>query len=559
MLAEDSEIHGAVLNNEIDAVEEFLKKNTDINFSDKGDRTALHLAASYNSQVIQNLLSFPNVDANIPDAVLKWTPLRYADRTKSWMAIDILLQNGANPDDMVLTRSKLEAQEWGQTALWECVSKGYRKLLEFMLKCGTDVNAAVKVPENIQGKSTLLHIASLSGQVEVVRLLLDRRADTNIRNTNNDTALHFAAHLGSVDIIKLLLDKGISVNVTNTQKNAPLHISAVRGNLEATIALLETRDVIYTANVNGQTPLMLAAYSGKLEVVRYLTAKGPKHDIQIALLVAVEGGHSVVIDFLLENGADIDGSHEAREMSPLMLASFMQNLPLVKYLVQKGADVNPCTAEGWSKSALCAAVSVGNLEITECLLKEGADLNARDINSMTPLAVAVINNRTELAIYLMKKGADVSVTDVEKKTLLHHAVFRNNLKCTKHLVQAGAKINDQGPHGMTALSVAIELARIHIMKLLVENHASTNFLDDLGNTALHVAIGKGNFWLVHYLIDRGADVNIPNKKGNTPLQWITASNWIMGDHLLYARIPKHFPPLNFELMEIAFVSHYLGS
>ena len=551
MLAEDSEIHGAILSNDISAVEEFLKKETDRNISDKGGRTALHLAASYNSPLTQQLLSGPGVSVNKLDGVLKWTPLKYADRTKSWMALDILLQNGANPDDMVFTRRNFETQEWGQRALWECASKGHRKLLEFMLNCGTDVNAIIKVPENILGKSTLLHIASFCCQVEVVRLLLDRRADINIRNANNDTALHCAAHLDSVDIIKLLLDKGISVNVTNTQQNTPLHISAVRGNLKSTIALVERRAALNGVNVNGYTPLMMAAYSGKLEVVRYFTETGPIFYIHVALLVAVERGHLDVIDLLLEKGAHIDGSHEERDVSPLILATLRQNLHLVKYLIQKGADVNPSIPDGKSKPALCAAARVGNFEITEYLLKEGADLNARDINSMTPIAVAVFCNNTKLALYLMEKGADVNVPDVGNRTPLHYSVWNNNLICTKRLVQAGANINYQGPRSVTALSMAVELDRIDIINMLVENYANINLRDDLGNTALHVAAGKGNRCLVRYLMDRGADVNIPNKEGNTPLEWIRQmKRQVVKENLLYARNPINNPPLNMKRVGI---------
>jgi hypothetical protein len=95
-------------------------------------------------------MSIPGVEANKPDAILRWAPLRYADRTKSCMGMDILLQNGANADDIVLTRRNSEAQEWGQRALWECASEGYTQLLEFMLNCRTDVNAVVEVPENTQ-------------------------------------------------------------------------------------------------------------------------------------------------------------------------------------------------------------------------------------------------------------------------------------------------------------------------------------------------------------------------------------------------------------------------
>ena len=226
MLEVDSEIHGAVLNNDINTVEEFLKKDTHMNVSDKGSRKALHLAASYNRPFTKTLLSFQGVDAKKQDAVLKWTPLRYADRNKSWMSMDNLLQNGGNPDDIVFTRHNAKTQEWGQAALWECASQGHRKLLEFMLNCGNQVNAIVDVPENLHDKYTLLHRASYCGQEEVVRFIANRGADINIRDVRYNTSLHLAAQSGSVDIIKLLLDKRMSANVTDTNEYTPLHVSA---------------------------------------------------------------------------------------------------------------------------------------------------------------------------------------------------------------------------------------------------------------------------------------------------------------------------------------------
>jgi len=180
MLAEGSEIHEFVLNNDTQALEEHLTKKKYINILDKGGRSALHLAASYNSTCIQQLVSIPRIDVNKPDEVLKWTPLRYADRTKSWMAMDILLQIGANPDGIVFTRQQAKTQEWGQAALWECASKGHINLLEFMLNSGIEVNASVEVPDNIHEKRTLVHRAISCGQVEVVKFLVKRGADINL-------------------------------------------------------------------------------------------------------------------------------------------------------------------------------------------------------------------------------------------------------------------------------------------------------------------------------------------------------------------------------------------
>jgi hypothetical protein len=86
--------------------------------------------------------------------------------------MDILLQNCANPDDIVFTRHNAKDQEWGQAALWECVPKGHIKLLEFMLNCGIQVNAHVELSECFRWKFTLLHRASYCGQVRLLDFLL---------------------------------------------------------------------------------------------------------------------------------------------------------------------------------------------------------------------------------------------------------------------------------------------------------------------------------------------------------------------------------------------------
>jgi len=135
--------------------------------------------------------------------------------------------------------------------LWECASEGYTQLLEFMLNCGTDVNAVVEVPENINERNTLLHIASMYCQLGVIRLVLQRRADINIRDINSKTALHHAAVSGSVEIIKILLDKGMSVNLTDAEDLTPLHLSALCGNLEATKVLVERGAPLNNTNKDG--------------------------------------------------------------------------------------------------------------------------------------------------------------------------------------------------------------------------------------------------------------------------------------------------------------------
>jgi len=454
MLAEESEIHMAVFNNDVRTLEDILKEEYKANFADRGGRTALHLAASYNSPVMQTLLSVTGADTTVVDEVLEWTPLKYAMRTKSWLAMDILLQKRANPDHLVPTGRKRRLQNGGQAALWECVQKGYKNLLEFILSCGSDINAFIKVPENLQEKCTPLHIASLSGQIEVVSFLLDSGADVNIPNVNNDTAFHFAARSGNADIIKLLLDKGKSVNLTSTQATTPLGAR------------------LNKTNKSGLSPLMMAAYNGKLEAVRCLVERGADINLysdtnKSALLFAVEGVQLDTVRFLLKNAADINDNNVPWDMRPLVHAILTQNVTVVNLLIENGADLNLCAADGRSRSALHAAALVGNVEIAECLIAADADLNCRDFNGFTSLAIAIIINKTKLALLLMQKGADVNIPDYGNSTPLHHAVRSNNLKCTKQLVQFGADVNHRGHGNVTALAMAIKLKRTQIVNYLV--------------------------------------------------------------------------------------------
>lgn len=63
------------------------------------------------------------------------------------------------------------------------------------------------------------------------------------------------------------------------------------------------------------------------------------------------------------------------------------HLEMVKYLVEKGADVN-AKAEFCRDTALHSAAAGGNLEMVKYLVEHGADVNAKDDDGRTPADVA---------------------------------------------------------------------------------------------------------------------------------------------------------------------------
>lgn len=62
----------------------------------------------------------------------------------------------------------------------------------------------------LQKGFTPLHIAAKYGNIEVVRLLLEKEADRNAEGKNGLTPLHVATHYNHVNVALLLLEKGAS-------------------------------------------------------------------------------------------------------------------------------------------------------------------------------------------------------------------------------------------------------------------------------------------------------------------------------------------------------------
>jgi len=537
MLAEDSEIHVAILNNNISAVEEFLKNKADINTVDKGGRTALHLAASYNCPIIQQLMSIPGIEANKPDEILRWTPLRYADRTKSWMAMDILLQNAANADDIVLTRRNSEAQEWGQRALWKCASNGYRKLLEFMLNCGTEVNLVLKVHENLRGKNTLLHIASFYCQVEVINILVGRGADINICNAKNETALHVAAISGSVEIIKILLDKGMSFDLKDAENTTPLHLSALHGNLEATKALVERGASLTNTDKCGATPLLWAAYKGQIEVFRYLTEIGADINIRdinrnSALHHAAFSGSVEIIKILLDKRMSFDLKN-AENSTPLHLSARNGTLEATKVLVERGASLTNADKDG--DTPLLLAANKAQLEVFRYLTEIGADINIRDRNRNTALHHAAISGSVEIINILLDKGMSVDLTNAEESTPLHLSALLGNLEATKALVKRCASLNNTNKYGNTPLNLAAKYGKLEVVRYLTEIGADINIRDINRNTALHHAAISGSVEIIKILLDKGMSFDLKNAENSTPLHLSARNGTLETTKLLVER------------------------
>ncbi|CAK9075750.1 unnamed protein product [Durusdinium trenchii] len=161
----------------------------------------------------------------------------------------------------------------------------------------------------------LVHVAALDGHVEVVRLLLEARADVNrIVEQSQETALHLAAWKNHQELVQVLLEAGALIDpVIHSVEETPLHLAARKGHVEVVRLLLEAgADKEKVTYHSEETALHLAARKGHEEVVQQLLEasvdpeKAIKDTEETALHVAARKSHAGVVRLLLEAKADKD-------------------------------------------------------------------------------------------------------------------------------------------------------------------------------------------------------------------------------------------------------------
>ncbi len=274
---------------------------------------------------------------------------------------------------------------------------------KYLLENGANINAQEDCgngqPTTVCKDRTALMWFADSGDLEHVKLLLERGADVNISSTNEGTALDFAE------------------NYMKRLEQASQHgenVEADKKNQSEIIRLLEEKGAHDTPSSEQVTP--------------------PSKN---SLVAAARSGDLALLKKLVDSGANInqqtpDDANEpdpfARGMTALMWAADKGDtaMDMAKYLVKKGANVN--IQDPFGRTALMHAI--GHMprrgsDMTKYLLDNGANINIRDKNGMTALATAEAWGDIEMFKYLLSRGADINIKDNKGDTVLMVAK-RNN-------------------------------------------------------------------------------------------------------------------------------------
>jgi len=129
------------------------------------------------------------------------------------------------------------------------VMDGNIKLVKEYLTRGYNVN-------HEQEKDSLLMMASLRGNLDIVKLLIQYKANVNYRDKWGTSALFNATTLcSSPEVVKILLENGADVNASAIDKITPLSMAVANGNVAIVKLLLQYKADVNIRNINGGTAL----------------------------------------------------------------------------------------------------------------------------------------------------------------------------------------------------------------------------------------------------------------------------------------------------------------
>ncbi|KAL4883893.1 ankyrin repeat-containing domain protein [Aspergillus karnatakaensis] len=524
------------------------------------DSTALHIAAYFGYVPLANLLLKSDQHDGELHAIdtYDFQPLYWACRRGHLNMVQRLHTAGVEIN--------YQTTEEHETALHAAVRSSNPEVTMFLL----NHEARVNCPNKKSGSP--LYMACEAGLLSIVQQLLESQADPNLTGGPKLTALNAAVSSGELDIVKALLDRGAELNPTvdfpdgnavclacqydeleiaeyllregcrwdivDSEGSTPIEIAAEGGNADIVQLLLQydkrpeyhekallsaTRgdkaDVVRVLvtncpNIARGEAFYEAASSGYTEIVEILTAAGVEaHILEKSLYEAVDYQYEETVRVLLDMG--LDPNAEGDEYGNALQASaYDGTTEILKMLLDKGAHSSRVYPNSDYGTALQAACYEGTLENVEILLDRGAQANPEVSGEYgTPLTAACAQGNTEIVRVLLEHGADPNTEGSDYGYAIVAAADCGDEEMLQLLISHKADVNVQSPDGDTALTNAALELPMSCLELLIDHGAYLHAKDADNDTALTNAASVGDEDSVRYLLEQGLDINHVGKWG----------------------------------------------
>ena len=490
-------------------VKQLLYIGTNPDVRDMEGNTPLHHAIQNERDEIAQLLisagATPDIQNNKGEA-----PLHIAVQKSNKELVTQLIEAGANPnirdgEGATPLKACLELQIGNRSSSRVDIEhEAYEKekITEILLAAGADCSD-INLKEEDNGVF-LLNAAIGAHRIDLAKELIAAGVEVNSYNKHTLTVPLLKAAACGVDV-GFLIDAGAVVTHKTIAGDSALYLAAAEDNVKNLDLLISAGVDVNGKDNYGNTPLHQAAARGKIKNIK----------------------------ILFKADADINSKNKGGS-TPLHLAAYVD-----AYIDQDRFSKNGKFDEE-AYEAACRKKCSGIVKTIKFLLKEGADVNAKDENQRTPLDVtvenifensdswslgAIFNGRIE-AIKLLTAAPGIDIT-----TPLYRAIkYADDAKDIKDdtlrntlvngivpllLNTPGFDINKPGINGETMLVKAANSGeRFMVEKLLSFPGIDVNKATTTGDTPLMAAAANGNQDCLELLLNApGINVKLRNNKG----------------------------------------------
>ena len=461
--ADDSRLADAAMKRDTTAVRSLISQHVDVNAPGNDGTPALHWIVRVDDLETAKLLIGAGADVKLADRY-GVTPLYLACSNGNAAMIRILLDAGADPNSAdptgetalmtAATVGNLESVKvlldrgavldprdpaYQQTPLMYAVRENHPDIVRFFVERGTNLNAQTRtgptpaffkpnssaafghgvgilrggLPERgsripIQGAMTALLYAARDGRMDIVRILVEGKADVNLAEANSIPPLVIAINNNQIAVARYLVDHGADLNASDWYGRTPVW-SAVE------LRNMDINNATFAHNVNRE---------GALELLQVMLERGANPNPRTKEVPPIRR-HILPTTGSL-SWVDFTGQ------TPFITAALSGDITAMRLLLKHGADPNITTTQG--TTALMAAAGVNwvffqtfdegpekLLEVVRFCVELGQDVNAANSMGLTPIMGAANRGSDDIIQFLLEKGAKLDVKDKEGRTPMNWA------------------------------------------------------------------------------------------------------------------------------------------
>ncbi|WP_264683262.1 ankyrin repeat domain-containing protein [Wolbachia endosymbiont (group B) of Euphydryas aurinia] len=552
-------LHIAAKRGLLDIAKFLLDKGADIDAQEnKFGRAPLHLAAAKGHLDIVKYLIEKGADVDVYQGGWSYsTALHLAARKGHLDIVKYLIEKGANP--------KATDSE-GKNPLQRAAQSGHSDIVEYLKKSVQQVTQVQSATER-QNITTKIPPVTKEQQVNDNKTLQEsatQNSQISTSGTNKKGAIQqqVTTEMSQVTGEKQFAEEQQSDFIQETLEALSDFLPDFRGELSKTLKrLFETskEQVIEGQNITTGTSKVIDRQNTTTEIPQVTE----RQNITIVTPLVTEGQN--VTEMSRVTGRqnvtiEVPQVTKAQNVTTEMpVVTERQNVTVevlpVTEVQNVTTEIQPVTeeqkmTEKYSNGSLHLGAEQGDLDMVKYFVEKGAEVNAKANDYLAPLQVAAIKGYLDIAKYLIDNGADVNIkTKIKNNKIvmpLHLALDysntpfgygrENHAKIAKYLINNGADINVKGTiTDTTPLHLATDAGKLDVVKLLVDKGADIRAKDRDGHMPIHIAVKNAHrigLDMVKFFLNKGIDVNTKDGDNYTLLRLASIVEGVKHENLV---------------------------